>query len=192
MIPALAAPLYYLLAFWRDEGPSRYQPPKLIEDVFGWAPWWLWFLLSLSAALIVVMESAYKLREAAAASHAEAVTQLRNQIAQLEAARDDLIRVTPAQASGMRPTGQGQTVWEVVAYLDVETADCTKPLHNCRIKLLDLYLYYGFSSGTKAKLGSGTVGGEMTSTLARRMSSVGVEEMALLKRSISTAKSEHQ
>jgi len=38
----------------------------------------------------------------------------------------------------MRSTGQGTTVWEINAYLDVETIDQRKPLRNCRIKLLEL------------------------------------------------------
>lgn len=49
-----------------------------------------------------------------------------------------LIRVTSNQGSNMRPTNQGTTVWEIDAYLDVETIDQRKPLRNCRIKLLEL------------------------------------------------------
>ena len=59
---------------------------------------------------------------------------------------DDLIRATPSQASSLRPTGQGgATVWEVVAYLDVATADTTKPLRNCRVKLLDLHHHMAYT-----------------------------------------------
>ena len=48
-----------------------------------------------------------------------------------------LIRVTPSQGSNMTPIN-GSTVWEIDAYLDVETIDQSRPLLNCRIKLLEL------------------------------------------------------
>jgi len=146
VIVTVLAVLYGPLDLWRNEAPSEYQPPKLIEDALGWAPWWLWILLLFGAALIVVMESAYNLSQTAAEAHATSVTDLKDRIAKLEATLecDDLIRATPIQVSSLRPTGQGQPAWEVLAYLDVETADRNKPLHNCRIKLLDLYHFHAF------------------------------------------------
>jgi len=60
-----------------------------------------------------------------------------------------LIRVTPNQGSNMRPTSQGTTVWEIDAYLDVETIDQRKPLRNCRIKLLELEHYYAYTDKDK-------------------------------------------
>jgi len=52
----------------------------------------------------------------------------------------------------MRPTGQGTTVWEINAYLDVSTVDVNKPLHNCRIKLLELEHYFAFTDKGKGAL----------------------------------------
>jgi hypothetical protein len=44
------------------------------------------------------------------------------------------------------PTGQGgNTVSEVVAYLDVATADTNEPLRNCRVKLLDIHHYFAYT-----------------------------------------------
>ena len=58
---------YAVLAMWRDEGGER-QPPLFFADVAGWLPWWAWINAVLVAALIVVLESAYKLKESAADS----------------------------------------------------------------------------------------------------------------------------
>lgn len=56
-----------------------------------------------------------------------------------EGGPQQLIRVTPNQGSNLTPTGQGDvTVWELDAYLDVETIDQSRPLRDCRIKLLEL------------------------------------------------------
>ncbi len=61
-----------------------------------------------------------------------------------------LIRVTPNQGSGSMPTGQGNTVSEIDAYLDVETIDQGRPLRNCRVKLLELEHYFAWTDrGTR-------------------------------------------
>lgn len=97
------------------------------------------------------MENAYKLSEAAAEQSAKTSGALRNQVASLEAAiqRDDLIRATPSQATSQRPMGQGNISTEIVAYLDVETAQISKSLRNCRIKLLDLFHYMAYTDRGK-------------------------------------------
>lgn len=62
-----------------------------------------------------------------------------------------LIRVTPSEGKGMKPAGQGTTVWEIDAYLDVETIDQSRPLSNCRIKLLELEHYLRWTDKNKGK-----------------------------------------
>ena len=60
-----------------------------------------------------------------------------------------LIRVTPNQGKNMRVTGPGTTVWEIDAYLDVETIDQGRPLRNCRIKLVELENYATWTDKNK-------------------------------------------
>lgn len=60
-----------------------------------------------------------------------------------------LIRVTPNQGSSMRPINQGRTVWEIDAYLDVETIDQSRPLRNCRVKLRDLKHHLAYTDKNK-------------------------------------------
>ncbi len=67
--------------------------------------------------------------------------------------KDVLIQATPSQASSLRPTGRGgDTVSEIVAYLDVATTDTNKPLRNCRIKLLDLYHHMAYMDRNKGQV----------------------------------------
>ena len=74
----------------------------------------------------------------------------KEKLAALEKDRaQQLIRVTPNQGRGMKPTSQGTTVWEIYAYLDVETTDQGRPLRNCRIKLLELEHYLEWTDKDK-------------------------------------------
>ena len=151
LLASVLAVVFAVLSFWRDEGPADAQPPQLVADALDWLPWWTWILVTLVAALFVVMESAYKLSEAAAEQSAKTSATLRNQIVSLEAViqRDDLIRVTPSQATSHRPMGQRNISSEVIAYLDVETAEAGNPLRNCRIKLTDLFHHMAYTDRGK-------------------------------------------
>jgi hypothetical protein len=56
LLPGLALAL---LGLWRDEGPQDKQPP-LLSDIAGLLPWWSWLLISLTLALMVTFEWAYR------------------------------------------------------------------------------------------------------------------------------------
>ncbi len=118
LLPGFALALFDI---WRNEAPSRLQPPTVF-DVLTWLPWWAWLIVVLSVALILTFEGAH--REIAAHQQSNGLRQL--------------IKATPRGGENMRPTGGGVTSWEVDAYIDVETLDEGEPLRNCRIKLVDL------------------------------------------------------
>lgn len=142
ILVAIAGAGYALLQLYRDEGWQDKQPPLLV-DVLDWLPWWLWFVLLAVAAIVVICESAYQLLESNKASQEQELADLKARVASLDAqlTRDDLIEVSPSHASSLKPIGQGNTAREVVAYLDVQTADVNKPLRNCRVKLVELHHY---------------------------------------------------
>lgn len=134
-IATLGSIALWVLSVWRDEGPATAQPPKLIADVLDWLPWSAWGILAVSVAIAFVIENTYRLTGG-----------LRERITELEAIldRDDLIRATPNKGSGSMPV-RSNTVTHVLAYLDVKTADCAKPLRSCRVKLIDLYHYSAYT-----------------------------------------------
>jgi len=55
----LATTLLAVVAFWRDEGPERFQPPPFF-DLLGLLPWWGTALLVLNLALVLVFEASFR------------------------------------------------------------------------------------------------------------------------------------
>ncbi|MDO8614857.1 MAG: hypothetical protein Q7T33_03850 [Dehalococcoidia bacterium] len=112
--------------FW-DDGPAL----SAVTGSFSWHTWLIGLLFILVA---MAVEGGYRQYRA-----------INEKLLALEEQRPLLIGVTPNQAAGRNPVGGGNTVSEVVAYLDVAAIDENRPLRNCRVKLRELEHYFAWT-----------------------------------------------
>lgn len=112
------------LDFWRDEGPEKLQPPRILADVTSWLPWYGWIIFALALALCLTFEAAHReLTRSSQGSNRE----IRNKLAAYALSGQSLINHIheSMRAKDDQPPWDELNEWdgEVIDYLQANLGD---------------------------------------------------------------------